>query len=209
MRVRQWDVLSSALGAMMCGLICHGMLARDGGKAVSSEEWVIVTAVLLLHNAPCWLALLLCRRWYTSHRDLLLVTLGGASRVVIAVGHGLLSPLTAQDHCVLLSHCFWVLALLCAVHFPVTQQLCFKLSALLTLVDVVGVASYAAFSLRLLLAGAACGLAAGCVALLVAAALNWWCRAQFLALGQAGRSDDGRRAVSRGRSLLQAVPGRL
>ncbi len=180
-KLSQWDVLGALLNTGMAASACrHLPLLVLGGPSAGSpsvEELTILAAVLLF-ELP-WLAMLANRRWFLRHRESLMVWLGGAGRLMVALGHGVLSLLTGRDHCAMLQSCAWVL-LACAVNQPLIQQVRFRSAAPLIAIDAINVACYWVFKSRSAAVGAAGGLAAGVGALAVAAAVDGRCRAGFV-----------------------------
>jgi FtsH-binding integral membrane protein len=74
------------------------------------------------------------------------------------------------------------------LHFPLVQQVRFRVSAALTAVDAFGVACYIAFCRGSVLVGAGAGLLAGLVGLVVAAVVDRRCRMEFARSGSSSRT---------------------
>ncbi len=114
----------------------------------SGAHWLDTAAgclVLLLYLLPA-AVLLLARPWYCRHRERLMLVAGAASRLAVAVLHGVLSLAWGCDMCLSLPHCLLVLCLGASVHYPLLHQMRFKVTAPLVAVDAVGVACYGAYT---------------------------------------------------------------
>jgi hypothetical protein len=178
-KLRQWDALGALLGCSMAVASLRNLpLLRGTAAGRPSSEELTVLAAFFFFQLP-WLAMLTRRRWYLSNRERLLVWLGGAGRVVVALGHGLQSVLTGQDHCTMPQNCALVL-LACTVNQPLIQQVRFRKVAPLVMIDAGNVGCYWAFRSGSAAVGLAGGLAALVSGLAVAAAVDGRCRAAFV-----------------------------
>jgi hypothetical protein len=188
-----WDPVAAVVSAASTAVVFKGEGWQQGlvggtpaGGAWWQQQQSLERAVILLGcvlgNLP-FLVLLLHRRWYQQHREEVILYLGGAGRVVLALGHGVLSALTGCDHCQLVQNCWLVLLFMCAVHFPLTQQVRFRRAWWLTLLDALGAGCFAGFKAHSRLLGAVAGAAACAAGLMVSAGIEWRCRTGF----EAGR----------------------
>lgn len=185
--VRQQDFFPAAAGAVTAGTSAVTAATADSNgssTAAQGDDLTVaqVNGVLeaLLLNAP-WAVLLANRRWYLQHREVLLLVLGGAGRVLSSLTHGLLTVVTGHDQCSHVPNCGCVMLLACALHYPATQQLRLKPAAVLTLVDVTGVVLYGSFTWGSLWRGVGAGVLAGAAGLAVTAGLEFRSRSAFLA----------------------------
>jgi hypothetical protein len=166
----------------LAGLVFCAIVAVMWGTQQAQCTWEAAgfLAVDVLYNLP-WAVLLLARGWYQRHREAVLLLLGGASRVVFAWGHGVLSLQSGTDMCVSVPNCMSLMVLGAVLHFPLLHQMRLLPGALLALVDCTGAACYVAFKTASVMAGVACGVGSCCASLLIMAVLERRCRAVFLA----------------------------
>lgn len=188
-----WDPVAAVVSAACTAVVFKGVGwqglvgGTPAGRAWWQQQHSLERATILLGcalgNLP-FLVLLMHRRWYQQHREGVILYLGGAGRVVLALGHGVLSALTGCDHCQLVQNCWLVLLFMCTVHFPLTQQVRFRKVWRLTLLDAVGAGCYAGFKAQSWVLGAVAGAAACAAGLMVSAGIEWRCRTGFEAHGQ-------------------------
>jgi hypothetical protein len=168
-------------------LIVNGRMLASGLARPPLSPGVAASFLEGAALLAAWL-LLLCRgRWYTRHREAVMLALPGGGRVASALVHGVLSLASGRDHGACIPNCALILPVACALHYPATLQVRALPGALLTAVDALGAGCYAAFKSGSGLVGALVGLLAGAAGLGVTLLAESRCRAAFLAAGWRGR----------------------
>lgn len=84
------------------------------------------------------------------------------------------------EHCTVIPNATLVLAVCCALHYPMSQQVRMQRALLLTAVDMAVIATFGTPALGSWLLAAAVAVAAGAVGTAVTAVLEYRCRARFL-----------------------------
>jgi hypothetical protein len=153
--------------------------AAEPGQEQNAFQQAVVLASGLLFNAP-YAAMLLAKGWYRRRREALLLLCGGAGRVVMAAGQGVMSVATGQDYCSDPGNCLGMLLVSSALHFPLAQQVRLRGALLLALVDACGLCCYALFKLGVLLPAVGLAGAAAGAGLAVVTLLEWRGRRAFL-----------------------------
>jgi hypothetical protein len=166
-----------AAAALCFAIIAVGATVTTLNNAVSAGLLMIHTGSLLF--VMPWLVMLVSKHWYLQHREPLLVGFGGAARLLFCLPLGVSSLLTGVDQCFMLPNCMLMMTSGPMMQYPITQQVRLFRALPGLLMDSVGVACYAAFTLGCPVKGAAVGVATAAVGMGVTAALDWKCRVLF------------------------------